>query len=338
MHNYRKILSFTLLFILAGLIAIAAIVIVIDPAQHYHSNKEYWGNQRMEIGGVAKNHDYDAAIFGSSMAMNHYPALADSLWGWNTKNFSIMGATDEDYSIIIPYILKQGKVKNVIWGIDFFSFARSRGAVPEYIYDDNILTDCRYLWNYSTLEAAFKLWGNGGVGEENLYHFNSDANREALLNDFNSHLKNGYNDPLDGGELFDLEKMKYRFDNSVYKIIKNNRNITYYIYLPPYSIAEFLIYAKHGNLESNLEMRNYIASRLIPFSNVRLFDFQCKPWITNLNEYMDLRHHSHDYNKKILTSIKENRYRIKSASKIDINSQDIKRLILQYQDSLLPNL
>lgn len=197
--NYKHIVIRTVIAIAAVLIAIGAFVAYVDPYQHYHYNPTYCGNQRSEIGGVAQHHDYDAVITGSSMAMNHYPAQADSLWGWTTKNFSIMGATDDDYATILPFVLNREKAKNIIIGVDFFSFARRRGAVPAYLYDDNVLNDYHYLWNYTSLKAAIDFAVKGGVQETNLYHFSSPVGKEYLLNDFRDHLDRGYSDLADGG-------------------------------------------------------------------------------------------------------------------------------------------
>lgn len=162
------------------LIAIGGFVAIVDPYQQYHkADNAYCGNQRREIAGVAHHHDYDAFFTESSMSMNHYPEQIDSLWGWKAKNFSIMGATYEDYAVILPYVLSKGKAKNVILNIDPFSFARERVAVDKYLYDDNILNDYEYLYNYTSLKTAIDYLRHP-LPEKNLYHFNSPFGRDIL--------------------------------------------------------------------------------------------------------------------------------------------------------------
>lgn len=138
---------------------------------------------------------------------------------------------------------------------------------------------------------------------------------------------------MGGGEQFDLQQLKQRFDESLYQIIKDSPGVRWFVYFPPYSIAEFVIYHIHGDLDSILKMREHMANRLCSLPNVKLFDFQCAPWITDLNNYMDLRHHSHEYNREILQSIHDGKYAANTETVRD-NSQLLKNLSAQYRDSL----
>lgn len=308
-----------LLLLLGGFVA------YVDPYQQYTCHDTYLGNQRLEIGGVARNHTYDAFITGSSMAMNHYPEEVDSLWGWHTMNFSIMGATDDDYAVMLPFIIDQGKAKHVIWDIDFFSFARQRGAVNAYLYDNNRWNDYEYLWNYTSLKNSIVYLCHPQSKEE-LYHFNSPYGRDHLMADFKGHLESGYN----GAELFDYDIMVQRFDASVLPVINRSvYSVKWLIYFPPYSIGEFIIYERSGVLDTILRFKQYIIESLSKCSNVTLYDFQTTPWITNLDQYMDLRHHSHDYNKRIIQAIHDGRYRVDAQD----NGRQIRNLVEAYCDS-----
>lgn len=328
----RRTLLITITIVIMCLATIAVFVIVVDPHQHFHKNATYSGNQRYEIGGIAKYHDYDAFVTGSSMAMNHYPAQIDSLMGWKTKNFTLMGAGYDDYAIILPYILSQGKTQNVIWGIDFFSLAFPRGAVPYYMYDNNLLTDCKYLWNYSILKQAIQKIQTGGTSDSILYHFSSPVSRKELQNSFRQKTENRIID-ISHSEDYNLDTMRRNFDEIVVPIIRSHSNIHWHIYLPPYSIAEFIIIAQDGFLDDIIAMRAYMTEQLLELPNVVLYDFQRDPWITNLDEYMDTRHHSHEFNRKIIRSIKEKRYRADLDTVLNNNFQ-LPILVRQYADSL----
>lgn len=323
-RSYRGTLFVTIGAIVALLAAIGLFIIAVDPYQQYRPHTDYLGNQRMEIAGVARHHDYDAFISGSSMAMNHYPAQADSLWGWKTKNFSLMGATDDDYAVILPFVISRGKVRNIVLGIDFFSFARQRGAVNPYLYDDNLWNDYEYLWNYTSLKNAIEYLRNPRP-EEGLYHFNSPYGRGELFDSYARTKDVGYPE-----EIFDLDAMKERFDASVLKAVSESPDsVRWHIYFPPYSIAEFIIYDKYGDLDANLALKRHMIERLSALPNVDLYDFQTSPWIDNLDQYMDLRHHSHAYNRDILRSIREGRYRALP----DGGEPLLRSLVAQYRDS-----
>ncbi len=328
--GYKRIVLQTILSIVILILLIGGFVLYIDPYQQYTVKDQYLGNQRLEIGGIARNHDYNAFITGSSMAMNHYPELADSLWNWKTKNFSVMGATDDDYSVMLPFIISRKKARNIILGLDFFSFARQRGAINQYLYDDNRFNDYEYLLNYTSLKNTIQFIKNPQI-EKGLYHFNSPVGRTHLISDFNKKVNsNGYNE-----ETFDLPLMKQRFEDSILKTIINSPDsIHWFIYFPPYSIGEFIIYDKYRNLDNILLFKQHIIHSMLQLNNVEIFDFQCTPWITNLEQYMDLRHHSHSYNREILKAIHNGDYRI--TSELDYDSDVLKHLVKAYTDSLIP--
>lgn len=327
--DYKRIFIVTMVTTVLLLVALGAFVGIIDPYQQYHSRVDaYCGNQRSEIGGVARNHDYDAIITGSSMSMNHYPEQVDSLWGWKTKNFSIMGATFDDYEKILPFVISQGKVKNIILNIDVFSFARERGAVPEYLYDDNIWNDYEYLYNYTSLESAINYIRNP-LPEKDIYHFSSPANRNALKEKYRL-LSSG--DSYEG-EVYDFSRLCERFDESLLKIFKeNNGNIKWWVYFPPYSIGEFMLLYKYGDLDSFMKFKKYAINSMLGFPCVKVYDFQVAPWINNLDEYMDVRHHSHKYNRNIIKSIYEGKYEIKEYT--PESEMALKLMVEQYKDSL----
>lgn len=325
--NHKHIFYITLGIIAGLLLALGGFVAWMDPYQQFGAHPDrYCGNQREEIAGIAMHHDYNAIVTGSSMAMNHYPQQIDSLFGWKTKNFSMMGATFDDYNVMLPHVLNVGKAKNIILGIDFFSFARQRCAISPYLYDTNIWNNYEYLFNYTALETAINVAKGNFSKEENLYHFNSEVSYQALKKNYTDH-KNGYE-----GENFDFNLMKSKFDNTLNQIVKNSpQNVTWHIYYPPYNVYEFIVYKNTGVLNDILKFKSYITAQLLPLNNVHLYDFQCAPWINNMNEYMDLRHHSHAYNRAIIRAIHDNQYRISSPNS---SHQHLHNLIAAQNDTI----
>lgn len=326
----KKNFYITVCSTLAVLLTLATFIAFVDPYQQYHNRPDkYCGVQRSEISGIARRHDFNAFLMGSSMSMNHYPEQADSLWGWNTKNFSIMGATYDDYEVILPFVMRQGKAKNVILNVDAFSFARQRQAVPRHLYDDNYLNDYLYLCNYTSLKHAINYLLHPSP-LKSLYHFNSPVGRQHLLDDFN----NKYVNSSYEGEVYDIDALILHFDNSLLKAIADADNdVIWYVYFPPYSIGEFVLLDKYGDLEAFLQWKEHASSEFLKLPNVKLYDFQVEPWITNLDEYMDVRHHSHSYNRAILETIHSDSNRVKEPLKTEFS--EIYNLIKVYQDSLI---
>lgn len=321
------LLGLSLVSIILILGGIAFFIYHIDAAQLYHKHENYLGDQRYEIAGVAKNHDYDAAVVGTSMCMNHYPEQIDSIFGWKTKNFSMMGATHDEYDVFIPYLISQNKVKNIIFGLDLFSFISELGAIPKELYDDNPWNDINYLLSYQGLKLTIQ-YIKSPVQEKGLYHFKSPVGKKYLIESVNG-VRN------DVPKKYNYEKNSKDFDNHVLKHIKNApEEIHFFIYTPPVSIGEFSVMYDHGQLEEALALRKHILLSLDSLPNVTLFDFHREPWITNMEEYMDIHHHSHEYNREIIKSIarRENLF-IKDS--VDFYNDRLRYLASVYLDSLV---
>lgn len=296
--NFKKYFYITLGSIVLSLLVIVGAVVIVDPYQQYRKSDIFISNQRLENPGVAKHHDYNAVIVGSSMSMNHYPSQIDSLFGWNTINLTTMGGTDEDYKLLFPYLVAQKKVKFMIWGTDFFSFYRPTTAFlsEPYLYDDVWWNDYPYWLNYTSLKNVVNKVRNNerSVSRDSIYHFESPSGSEYLLKYYER----------DNNEKYfskdDFSRMKQRFDVMVSSLMPNLSEVDVYVYFPPYSILEFKMFEQYGHWEQVLDFKQYMIEKLLKYPNVKLFDFQKEVLICNLDEYMDLQHHSHDYNKRII--------------------------------------
>jgi len=296
--NFKKYFYITLGSIVVLLLFIVGAVIIVDPYQQYRKSDVFIHNQRLENPGIAKHHDYDAVIVGSSMAMNHYPSQIDSLFGWNTINLTAMGGTDYDYCLLFPYIAEQKKVKHMIWGMDFFSFTLPTTIFlsEPYLYDDKWWNDYPYWLNYTSCTNLIKRLKNRNtmISRDGMYHFESPSGGEYLLKYYER----------DNNEKYfakdDFSRMKQRFDVMESSVMPNLSEVDVYVYFPPYSILEFKMFEQYGHGEQVLDFKQYMIEKLLKYPNVKLYDFQKEEFICNLDEYMDLRHHSHAYNKRII--------------------------------------
>lgn len=325
--NYKKLVIQSLVIIAIILVTIASFVIYIDPYQQYSYKDGYISNQRLENPGIAKWHDYNAIITGSSMSMNHYPTQIDSLFGWNTINLSVMGSTGYDYEHLIPFVIKQGKVENVIMELDFFSFIRHTIKLDLYLYDNNIWNDYEYWFNYTSIENCIKkLSSKLTISKDKLYHFNSPCGKEIVTKKYNEATWKYFRE-----EQYNFEKMKECFDKTTLPVFSLNRNVGYYIYFPPYSIFEFKLLEKYGFLDDVLNFKKYTCERLLELPNIKLYDFQCdSSYICDLDEYMDIRHHSHKFNKRIIKDIYLDTHRVTKGNYLEMINE-LERLTIGYK-------
>jgi hypothetical protein len=101
------------------------------------------------------------------------------------------------------------------------------------------------------------------------------------------------------------------FEHDAIDLIRNNPDVTFDIYFPPYSILQFVAMrdASPATLKIAYDFSAYAFSRLMQFPNVCLHDFREAREITHdLGNYGDVIHHSPAIDLKILSMIAERKY------------------------------
>lgn len=97
------------------------------------------------------------------------------------------------------------------------------------------------------------------------------------------------------------EKSKEIYMETLDKIIKNNPNIKFYVFYPPYSMIAYLKEFKEERLYKDLEIKEFVEKNLLNYKNVELYDFQVAKEIThNLDNYKDYSHYSPKINSLML--------------------------------------
>lgn len=310
--NFKRLCFFTLLAG-ASLLAVLAITVCwVDPYQQFRKSDVYIGDARLEIAGVAKHHDYNALLMGSSMAMNHFPEQVDSLFAdehepWVTRNFAIMGGSYDDYEVVIPWVLKEGKVKHFIFDLDFFSFAKPRHVIAQYLYSDNLFDKVEYFFNYTTLTKCVQKWLHPSK-LEHLYHFKDKTGHQHLIEDY---LRSKDENFIKTGHRFEYEVMCANFENSLLRFVKESPEVEWRFYFPPYNILEYVRYRDQGVWEDIMRFKQYMMETLLSQPHVKLYDFQPEmEWTFNMEDFYDIRHHSQELNREVMRCIKQEKYRV----------------------------
>lgn len=331
--NVKRHFYITLGCIILLLLFVVGAVVCVDPYQQYRKSDVFIHNQRLENPGVAKHHDYDAVIVGSSMSMNHYPSQVDSLFGWNTINLTTMGGTDYDYCLLFSHTARQGKVKHMIWGMDFFSFSLPTTSFfsEPYLYDEKWWNDYPYWLNYTSCTNLLKRLKKRKtiISRDGIYHFESPSGREYLLKYYERDNNKKY------FSKDDFSRMKQRFDIMESGVLPSLSEVDVYVYFPPYSILEFKMFEQYGHWGLVLDFKQYMIEKLLKYPNVRLYDFQKEEFICNLDEYMDLRHHSHAYNKRIIEHMYKDSCRVREDNyikELSVLDSLVKNYRIEYND------
>lgn len=305
---------------LSVMLLVGAANFIIDPLQQYRKSTWYrtcfCEDERYLNPGLAKNFDYDSVLIGTSMTENFVPSYIDRKLNLRVLKLPMKGASAYEESLMLETAINTGRVKNVLLGIDIFSFMGDpkrlrygKGSVPFYLYDRDYLNDYKYLLNLDTLisQGRHSLMANLFGRKEKLdidmaYNWSRSFtfSRENAVKEWH---KRGIRKKIDV-EQFRFQVLKESFDSNILPHIKNNPRINFYIFYPPYSILTWMDISEKGFLDDALKFNRYVFEATKKYKNVKIYNFQDEADITlDLNNYKDLNHYSPAINDFIIDSI-----------------------------------
>lgn len=320
MTEKNKYKSFTVKFLAITIIMLLMFVILtifVDPFYHYHPpiapiklipEKESYQNV-----GMARRLSYDAIITGSSMTENFKVSQFNELFNCNTVKLSFQGGKITNYEILLDEALKNknNTIEKVFYGCDVSAYIDAPdqeipNKIPEYLYDDNIFTDVEYLFNKTVMfkyvlpHLKYSIQNNiPNLDEAYTWYKDCVFEKEAMMKQYERPEQEGQK------ETTTLEKnVKINLDR-MGKYLKENPEIEFNIFFPPYSILYYDSWKRTGKLEAILYAQEMIANYFVEFPNVKLSSFMIdENIICNLNNYKDYTHYSEKINEYIANSMK----------------------------------
>ena len=314
----KKLMLLFLVFLLLLSASAALLTAFIDPLQFYHKSSWYTPllseEERYQNPGLAKNYDYDNIIIGTSMTENFLPSQVDQSIGGTTLKLSMEGSTVDEHYQIAKLALGTGHVKQVIWGLDYFSLkletADAAEDFPAYLYDGKLWNDYKYWFNasvYKQFALSIKSMLNGTSGQdlEHLNNWNDEVNfgrsyvAKSYLEASDSELYFGLNEES-------IDQLKAHFNTYIVPLLEAYPDVQFYFYYPPYSVMRQVVWSSDNpvRFDNQLVMRKWMYEQFRKFGNVSLFDYQStSEWTFNLDLYKDLSHHSGEVNSRIAEAI-----------------------------------
>lgn len=301
------------------LIAIMAVVAVIDPYFHYHTPQDFLtydmarDSQRYINNGITRNFEYDALITGTSMTENFMTSELDELFSCNSIKIPVSGSTfKETNELITNAISYNDDLKLVVRGLDISTFDFDKDSMgysdyPTYLYDDDLLNDVNYLLNKNVLGRGLLkcVFIPTITGAENT-DFDTYSNWNARRTFGADAILSWYNQPEKVDEIQVLSEetiqtTKENLEQNVIQVAIDNPDIEFYYFLTPYSILYFDTLNQKNELSSCFDLLEFSASLMLEVDNINLFYFDdMYEYITNLDYYKDTMHYSEDVNSVIL--------------------------------------
>jgi hypothetical protein len=331
------------------MLAAAALNFVVDPLQLFRPARlltaVYSQDSRLQNAGLIRSQKFDTLFMGTSLAIHFRQSDIDRILGVKSLKLAMTGSSSREQTFVLAAAMAQ-KPKRVIWEVDDWIFhdtpdIDANANLPADLYRDNAKGIASYLFSGAMAREA--LWTavrsipplepvTERITSEALFKFpltNTDdinalqpgEDLSALYNSKRAMAAFSYiTDPVRSKYLEDDTDydMKVRvFERDAIGLISANPDVTFDIYLPPYSILQWVALRETSleTLQSVYAFSEYFCRRLMAFPNVRLFDFRSVSDVTHdLNNYSDVIHHSPAIDRKVLSWLADGKYRVDAAA------------------------
>ncbi len=316
--------------VLALLVLLGGVVVVIDPFFHYHtplSGLQYPMSstyQRYQNDGILRHFSYDAVITGTSMTENFKTSEFDSLFSCNSIKISLSGASYKEVNDQLSRaVAANPEIKYILRTLDSGYIFNDKDQMdanfnyPFYLYNYSLLDDVNYVFNKDILlkqcSAVLSYTASGKKTPDfDAYSSWSDAytfGKEVILRNYKRPKQ-----AADQGELTESERgdLRENIQQNFIKLAKENPQIDFYIFFPPYNIYNWDRESRLGRLKKQLQAQEEAVSLLVECSNVHLFaffddfDLVCN----SLDYYMDTGHYNETINSQILQWIEAGEHQL----------------------------
>lgn len=331
----------------AGICFLTALsTFIIDPYVYFHKAwglKQLWAKSYAMIPGLLRNEEYDTVLFGSSIAQNFLISDLNTLYNGRSIKATSPGLPAEALSKYIELACRKKSFRHAVIAVDHFAFTKSPETSPrlqyDYLYKKSIFP-VRYLLSNDSVNSSFKMV-RANVKQLFSKKKVKDLDRDFMFGwykkcsqaHFEAGIKEGIrkkSTPLaiTAAAFENLEKYLFRH-------IKENPDITFDLFFPPYHIYFWCAMKKEGKLEGYLRFRDHIIARATAFSNVRFHDFQAETSIICHGElYRDETHYSTETNRKLIGMMKSKSH-LAGEKEGSGNTRKIRDLIPRYMDGYL---
>lgn len=344
--NNRKLMGLFVLLLallLAGLLCCTVVIIYVDPFFHYHAPLQGFpyivDNQLSQNPGMASNMDYNGCIIGSSMTVNFDTDDFKELLGYDTLKLSYSGAYPKDDYNILSIVFDESTLARQIrpMGAVFFAMDiptmtadvnETKYHLPEYLYDDNYLNDVNYVLNKDVLfqyilkpiiqgkgsdlsEIYYSWWTPDYYNEEWVMHTYEEPEKSEL-----TYTKEDV-----------LPATKENLEKNILPFVEQHPETEFYFFFPPYSILYWHNLKCEGFYDAAFSQYQYVADRLLEYSNVHLFYFQSMEEVKDLNNYADYSHYKPEINHYMVECFANGTHEVHNSEQMTNELTDMKRIV-----------
>jgi hypothetical protein len=345
MNNPAKYLS---RFLGASALVLALAVLlnyVVDPLQLFRPARlfaaMYSQDARMQDAGLIRSQQFDTVFMGTSLGLHYRQSDIDRALGVRSLKLALPGSNSKEQKFVLDAALER-RPQRVLWQMDEWIFRDAPEVdkdiyLPTDLYRRNMKGIASYLFSGSmareslwialrsipplapvvarlTTGVVFK-FPIANTDDINALHPRFDVagfyNEKNALAAFRRITAPDRSHQISEG--YDYNRLVRNFEQDAIGLIVANPDVKFDIYLPPYSILQFVAMrdASPKTLKIIYDFSAYAAPRLLQFPNVTLSDFRAAREITHdLNNYGDVVHHSPAIDLKVLSMLAEKKHRV----------------------------
>ena len=317
--NPKKCFSITLIVTITIFIVPAAFVVFADPFFIFHkkfaSDIGFDGTDRYQNAGLINSfladpaEQFDTIILGTSLSQNLPVAAFRNEFGKDALKLTLSGGRAKDLGTVARRAIATGRVKRVVWEISEYFEGDNANAInegsplPQFLYNETLTDDWRYVFNNDVVEKAFKV-----VRARVLRRHMAKRSPLGTLYTWEHHDQfRKFNEPKNLAKLrqkiraADLPiqaappaTIRTAFPNlrkNLLPVVKANPDIEFLLFFPPVS---HYVYAQYGNRKfwRQMLMRKELLEATRPLKNVRVFAFDLDGGTSDtLQHYLDPDHY-----------------------------------------------
>jgi len=301
---------------LLALGAFAGYIMVIDPFFHYHRPLENLAytldNSRYQNDGIVKHFSYDILITGTSLVSNFKTSECDALFQGNSVKTPFHGGTFREVNDHLEQAIQSNPdLRMVIRCLAPGNFTQDKDyinyeGIPYYLYDNIPWNDVDYVLNKSIFMLADDVLADTAAGEE-MTSFDEYMNWQGLYEFGREAVLSTYTRPgqtTHEGYLADVEREKTlaNIRQNVTDVARENPDIVFYYYIPPFSICYWDVEVmRQGKLDWYMDLQSLVIEEILSCDNIRLYGYDDHVDLTcNLDNYQDQIHYSEAINTELL--------------------------------------
>ena len=329
----------------AALLTLCALaVFCIDPFEHYRESAilPLYDQESYNNPGIARNYDYDAAIFGTSMVEMSHPSVIDACFDVTSVKLPMRGSHIAQMGWQLTHALKTHELKLAILAVDAYSMMGlpdDTEEIYDYLWNDDVLDDVNYLLNRDVVLVRLpKMLQNIGkpldTKRDDMYQWTDVTFSSQSVFDAIPAVAQKEMMPADTN----LARSTENIERHLVPSIEAHPETTFKIYLPPYSVGYWYLMTREGISEQQFRSRRLLCEKLLAYPNVEIYDYSSRiDWITDLDQYFDYSHHSGAVSDKLMRAMAAGEDRVLSIEAMEAGSERIRRAVIDFAETYSMN-